>query len=1572
MNKGKKIISMSLAASMLLSSAAGFAIPQDTVIIGQKVFLLDDLENDSLKDEINEAIMSAEDIYYSISGITNEQFVDIEDGLVISDSKKKNLGELNLVKEKDLEIRFDNVDDEKGTALVSTREDIESLFNDKLVDKIELKKEIDLGEESLEITKLVDIDLNGKKLRGNLVIKTEEKGKIKIEGAGENAEGGIEGKITMDAENAEVELDTKVSEIEAKKPFKLITKKDAKIEKVDEKSKEKIEAKDEKGENVDIDKIIDKKEEKPEPKPKPNPEPYIPPTPSNHVPNAKDQIIETTATYDEVVDLNKLFSDADGDRLRYELVSGDGFEVNRNTGELSFYVHLGENKTGDKRHVVVRAFDGKDWSRNVRLTIVIADKSEGSVSLAEASEKSAGDAFEVQFSGVTDRSGVIIKNMSYSYDVISDVEGKIGEIEARLVDGAADIMLPRGLMSQGQHAVKFVPKDVLKGMKTLELSVNVGAPTKNIAPVGRSHDAKVGVGEEFELDLDTIFTDANDNELSYKIVGMKMGTMANLSGDRKNILRINASADNVNDGAGVLVVANDGELDSEAVNVSLKVEDKSDFNVELTVPGPKKIGHRFEVLIKGAKGADGQLLEGAQGASVRLNEETKVRSTGGLFVNGEAKIVLDSTGITPGNNVFHLKLDRTRESKALNVEFINAPNAKPVGTPTSVESRGLKTVEIDVKPLFSDEDGDALEYGGFKTDGAGRVGLKSGTSSVLEYVPSPEDLGKVINLTAYCHDGFDESDPLNIKLTIIDSTNVNFELINPKQTVVGRDMSVLIKNLTGTDGELISTGDDSKVSISVYKQGKMTSESVVGAPTTVFENQLFEFENGDIKSPILIPSRFGEIGSSTYMFRIATLPKDVFYTIELGENHVPVGTRAELTHGSGEYFEYDVSQLFTDEDGHELQYRDTNYPIEGDNIEKGFRSDRKTLYFKVRPEDRGKQREFAIVAVDGLAESEPTFIAVNFTDLSDFDISFADSFTKRPYKSFDVNIGNAKDQRGNVINGNTKVKVSVGDGEKVEVDAQFTDGSATISIPQNSLIAAGTHDLKLSIGDSEIVKSISVDLKDGDINSLPAAKNVTKSIVGLKTYSLNLDDMFTDADNDSMRFFAEKKEGASGELSVSEENILEYKVDIGDLGKTVEIRVSAYDDMAMEGGKATITLNIEDPSSITAHIVNPDNRYLGENIKIQIDSYSDYYGAVNPTKDVYFTVVDDESGKYIWLGSMIEKTSLVNGKGIIDIPGKYFKKFGDLKLNITAEDVTTQKMISLNLTLKENHAPTGIEKTVTIGQETSYTLNVSELFTDQDGHTLEYKYLDTTSHHGDGLKLESDGVTFNYSITNEDRKAGEAAFLFEASDGISKGEGVLELNVAEYSSSDTALEVDSAKDAGESFNLLMTNAKDFSGNALSGEQTISITSDKGDIVSDISTSFTSGSATITIPESTLTTIGTHELTISNANIMLADTVSVQIEQPNRKPVGRNIEASAVVGTPYVIDLNTVFTDPDDDAMTYEIVSEDGASTADLTGSNLSYTGTSEDPTDPVNIVLKANDGEMDSDNYTITITVSAE
>lgn len=354
-----------------------------------------------------------------------------------------------------------------------------------------------------------------------------------------------------------------------------------------------------------------------------------------------------------------------------------------------------------------------------------------------------------------------------------------------------------------------------------------------------------------------------------------------------------------------------------------------------------------------------------------------------------------------------------------------------------------------------------------------------------------------------------------------------------------------------------------------------------------------------------------------------------------------------------------------------------------------------------------------------------------------------------------------------------------------------------------------------------------------------------------------------------------------------------------------------------------------------------------------------------------FFVESNLDGK-IWYGDFENTTALVDGSGVFTINGDAFKSFGAHKLSISALNVSTTKNLILDLNLKENHAPTAISKTVTIGQETSYTLNVSELFTDEDGHTLEYKYLDTTSRHGDGLKLESDGVSFNYSITNEDRKAGEVRFLFEASDSLLKTNAELILKVAEYSSSDTALEVDSAKDAGESFNLLMTNAKDFSGNALSGEQTISITSDKGDRVNDISASFTNGSATIIIPERTLTTIGTHELTISNVNVKVADTVSVQIEQPNRKPVGSNIEASAVVGTPYVLDLNTVFTDPDDDAMTYAIVSNDGDSTADLTGSSLSYTGTAEDPTGPVHIVVKANDGEMDSDNYTITITVSAE
>ncbi|MEY8414772.1 Ig-like domain-containing protein [Tissierella praeacuta] len=93
---------------------------------------------------------------------------------------------------------------------------------------------------------------------------------------------------------------------------------------------------------------------------------------------------------------------------------------------------------------------------------------------------------------------------------------------------------------------------------------------------------------------------------------------------------------------------------------------------------------------------------------------------------------------------------------------------------------------------------------------------------------------------------------------------------------------------------------------------------------------------------------------------------------------------------------------------------------------------------------------------------------------------------------------------------------------------------------------------------------------------------------------------------------------------------------------------------------------------------------------------------------------------------------------------------------------------------------------------------------------------------------------------------------------------------------------------------------------------------------------------------------------------------------NSAPTGINQTGNATQDVLYALDLDTVFTDVDGDALTYTVVSDDGNATAAINadGKTLEYTPTAADKGNTVIITVKANDGTVDSANVTVTLTVA--
>ena len=104
---------------------------------------------------------------------------------------------------------------------------------------------------------------------------------------------------------------------------------------------------------------------------------------------------------------------------------------------------------------------------------------------------------------------------------------------------------------------------------------------------------------------------------------------------------------------------------------------------------------------------------------------------------------------------------------------------------------------------------------------------------------------------------------------------------------------------------------------------------------------------------------------------------------------------------------------------------------------------------------------------------------------------------------------------------------------------------------------------------------------------------------------------------------------------------------------------------------------------------------------------------------------------------------------------------------------------------------------------------------------------------------------------------------------------------------------------------------------------------------------------------------------------LVVTIGTQSSETNTAPaIKENVvnpaTADTTVGTPWTLDLTTIFEDADNDALTYKVKVGDAEAVA--ADANYSYTPTAAGTT---KLVFTANDGKADSPEYTVTLNVTA-
>jgi hypothetical protein len=582
MKKMKRIVSMSLAASILSSSMVGIAVPSDSVIIGSKVFMIDQLEDEAILEEINNAIMESDDIFYNIDGITGDEFIGIDDKQVMTEEQKTNVGKVTIIDVKGLNIEMESFDAEKGSVVVSNKQELEKYVKHDLVESIELKEEIDLGEEVLKIEKPIKIKLNGKKIKGNVEIKVKKaEDKVEIE---DDGNGGIEGEVKVETENAEVVLDAKVKKVSAEKPFKLVAKENAKIEEITEEVKAKIEVKKEDGADASEEKKKDVFGEKAEKKP-------IRPVYVNYAPVGKDQTREMNSYNVVEFVAENIFKDPNGDIVTFETIEHDGIGMIHRRPDNGAFIYETDlrnpenSEYGKTINIKVIGSDGVNKSNEVQLKLVIMEKPEPFRAEIINENPEALDDLEIKLIGARDYSGALL-NGKYAVNVESSINGNVcPNVQVQFEDGNAIVVVKGSkLRRSGEQTLTIQSREFESIVKV----VNILEST-NKAPVGISKTYSLVAGIENLIHLDEVFRDEDGDKLKSDVaeemdavVGANAGFVSDSFEKKEDMIFAYTPSDSERGNAyEIPFISFDGKMESAPIIVTFEIVSVADIKARL-------------------------------------------------------------------------------------------------------------------------------------------------------------------------------------------------------------------------------------------------------------------------------------------------------------------------------------------------------------------------------------------------------------------------------------------------------------------------------------------------------------------------------------------------------------------------------------------------------------------------------------------------------------------------------------------------------------------------------------------------------------------------------------------------------------------------------------------------------------------------------------------------------------------------------------------------------------------------------------------------------------------------------
>lgn len=864
---------------------------------------------------------------------------------------------------------------------------------------------------------------------------------------------------------------------------------------------------------------------------------------------------------------------------------------------------------------------------------------------------------------------------------------------------------------------------------------------------------------------------------------------------------------------------------------------------------------------------------------------------------------------------------------------ITAVNDLPVSVADSYSTNEDTTLNVATPGvLTNDSDPDNVNITAVLVSDVSHGTLTLNSNGSFSYAPVANYNG-IDSFTYKVNDGTADSAAATVSITITPVNDSPVAVANSyttnEDTVQNIDNSSLLANDTDIDGDTLTI---QSVSNPIHGTVELDNfdpngKKVIFTPTANFNgvaNFDYTITDGILTSTTTVTITYNPVNDAPILATIGNKSIDEFATLT-------------------------TTVSATDVDNADLTYTTSALPTNAT-----FNAATRTLSFTPVESQGGSTYTVTFTVTDGdLSDSETISILVN--EVNSAPVAVNDSTSVNEDGELTINtttlLSNDYDLDTNTNAGLTITAVNTA----VNGIVSLTGSTITFTPTSNFY---GSASFKYVVSDGSLTDTGTVAVTVNAVNDAPSFDSIVNQ-------TINEDSSLQTVDITNISQGPGETSQTISMSATSSDTSLIPNPSISGTGAT---RSLTYTPTTNKYGSATITVTANDGQSL--------NNLYSRTFTITVNSVNDAPIAHDDTsivnEDSLLTIPKSEllSNDTDIEGDLLSITSVsnpINGNAIIDGANIVFTPAanysGNASFEYTVSDGNLTDIGLVTITVNPiNDAPV-LDAIGNKNVDEFSTLSIIAHATDVDNGTLIY----TTSELPTNASFNATTKTFTF-IPNESQGGSIYDVTFTVSDGtLTDSEtitiSVNEVNNAPVATADTAtMNEDSVLTINTS--TLLSNDIDLDTNTNIGLSISVVNTPVNGAVS------ISGNTITFTPNTNFNGTASFNYIVTDGSLTDTGSVSITVNAVNDKPVANAGTITTAEDTAVEITLSG--TDADGDNLTYSIVSTVSHGTlGDFVGNKVTYTPTL-NYNGPASFTFKANDGTIDSDTATVSITVTAE